>query len=187
MKKYILIGVPYSGKSTLGRRVAELLKIPFFDTDAMAKSKVGEIRFFDVLNPRFSMLFHKEEINDVFELTEIDTSAVVATGAEVALITGCAKTLQSMGPIIHIKREVKIILDELEKNVDSRLVLREVNNGTILDFGVKSVEEYSKSLPQYEAAADFTIDNNGSEDEGVEKLVALIKAIEENDIVFIER
>ena len=178
MKKYILIGVPYCGKSTLGRRVAGLLQIPFFDTDAMAKSKVGEIRLFDMLNPHFNMLFHKEEINTVLELAEIDTSAVVATGAEVALITRCAKILQSMGVIIHIKREVKTIIDELESNVGSRLVLREVNNGTILDFGVKSVEEYSKSLPQYEAVANFTVDNNGSEDEGIEKLMALIQAIE---------
>ncbi|MGL4943940.1 MAG: shikimate kinase, partial [Thermoguttaceae bacterium] len=55
--KYILIGIPNSGKSTLGRRAADCLKLPFFDTDVMAceRLEIGNVleQFRATLNGSF--------------------------------------------------------------------------------------------------------------------------------------
>ena len=176
--KYVLTGIPYSGKSTLGARAAERLSIPFFDTDIMVRDKIGEIRIMDPFLLSFQRRFHDEQCKAVIELASLSDSAIIATGAEVVLIPGCAEVLKSIGFIIHIKRKAEIIIQELKNSANSRLVLVNQNDGSILDFSKKSVESFLEDIPHYEAVADFTIDNNGSEDDGVNKLVALIQTID---------
>ena len=175
MNKYFLVGIPYSGKSTLGQRIADHLQMPFFDIDVIAESRMGKVRLSDTLNPRFAMRFRDEQIKATLEFANHSGSAVIATGAEVALISECVELMKNVGYIIHIKRDVEAILTELRETVDSRVVLTEVNSGAILDFGKESVMSYSEDVPHYEAVADFCIDNNRSEDEGVEKLILLIQ------------
>jgi shikimate kinase len=173
--KYFLVGIPYSGKSTLGRFVADRLQMPFFDIDVIAESRVGEVRLSDTLSPRFAMRFRDEQIKATLEFAHHSGSAIIATGAEIALIPECVELMKNIGYIIHIKRGVEAILAELRNTVASRLVLTEVNSGAILDFGKESVMSFSEDIPLYEAVADFCIDNNRSEDEGVEKLILLIQ------------
>ena len=177
MNKYVLIGAPHCGKTTLGRRVSELLQMPFFDTDVMAKEKMGEVRFIDAFSSYFNSRICEEQRKAIIELADLNGSAIIATGAEATLIPNCVEIMQSMGFIIHIKRKIETILDELKETVNSRSVLVNVDDGTILDFRKEAVEAYAEELSLYEAAADFTIDNNGSEDEGVEKLRTLIQVI----------
>jgi shikimate kinase len=175
MNKYFLIGIPYSGKSTLGCRIAGQLQMPFFDIDVIAENRMGEVRLSDTLNPRFAMRFRDEQIKATLEFAHHSGSAVIATGAEVALIPECVELMKNIGYIIHIERDVEAILAELRETVDSRLVLTEINSGAILDFGKESVMSFSEDIPHYGAVADFCIDNNRSEDEGAEKLILLIQ------------
>ena len=177
MDKYFLIGAPHCGKSTLGRKVAELLNLPFFDTDDMAQENIGETSIGSVFNLYANMRFRREQQNAVLNLAEFDGSAIVATGAEVALIPECVEFMQDIDVIIHIKRKVESILEELKNNIASRPVFVEVNNGTILDFRERAVLSYVDELPHYEVASNFTIDNDGSENYGVELLSVLIQSI----------
>ncbi|MCL2165418.1 MAG: hypothetical protein FWH55_13770 [Oscillospiraceae bacterium] len=174
MNKFFLVGIPYSGKSTLGRRIADHLQMLFFDIDDIAKSRMGEVRLIDSLSPRFAMRFRDEQIKATLEIANHSGRAVIATGAEIALIPECVELMKNIGYIIHIKRDVEAILAELRETIDSRFVLTETNSGNILDFGKESVMLFSENIPYYEIVADFCIDNNRSEDEGAEKLILLI-------------
>ena len=69
------------------------------------------------------------------------------------------------------------IESEKSISVDSRPVLVEVNDGTIFDFRERAVLAYANELPIYEAVAELTIDNNGSEADGVNLLHMLVQAI----------
>ena len=178
MNKYILIGAPHCGKSTLGQRAGERLQMPFYDTDILAKDKMGEVRFFDTFRASFGVRVRESEREVVSELDELDTPAIIATGAEVALIPQCIVMLQNMGAIIHIKRNTEDILEELKNSDDSGFALIEVRTGKVIDFREEAVKAYSEELAKYEAVADFTIDNNSGEDEGVEKLINLIQVID---------
>jgi len=111
------------------------------------------------------------------ELAEFENPAIIATGAEVALMPECTKLMQTMGTIIHIQREGEIALAGLKDKGKSRLVLRDVTNDVEIDTQEKVVELYSQELAQYEVLADFTLENNGSEDEGLEKLMDIINSI----------
>jgi len=171
-----LIGAPNCGKSTLGRRVAELMQLPFYDTDEMVRAKIGETRLFDAFSSYAQVRFQKEQRNAVFSLTDLIDPAIVATGAEIALIPVCVDAMRNAGYIIHIKRNIESVLEEVRSSANKRTVLVEVNNGTIFDFREQAVLAYADDLPNYEAVADFTLENNGSEDDGIKLLRAIIQA-----------
>jgi len=177
-KLCFLIGTPHCGKSTLGRRVSEIMHLPFYDTDDMVRAKIGVVRIGDIFNSYIHSRSRSIEREVILKLSStLSNPAIIATGAEVALIPDCVVAMRNTGYIILIKRRLDSILDDLRGSVDSRPVLVEVNDGTILDFRERAVLAYADELPRYEALAELTINNNGSEDDGVNLLLTLVQAI----------
>ena len=85
----------------------------------------------------------------------------------------CVPRLRRMGTIIHIKRNLEMVLADIANDGD-QLVLEDKQDGTEVVVRERTVKLYAKEIAQYEALANLTLENNGSEDEGVEKLIALI-------------
>jgi len=174
--KYILIGIPHCGKSTLGRRAADTLQLPFYDTDLMACERLEIRNPLDQFRANFNGSFMIAQREVVYELGELDSDAIVATGAEVALMPGCAARLRHMGTVIHIQRKTEIVLADIA-NDGNQLVMRDMEDGTEFVMQEKAVKLYAQELSQYEALADLTLENDGTEDEGLENLIALIKQV----------
>lgn len=176
MSKYVLIGIPNCGKSTLGRQAADILQLPFFDTDVMAYNKLKLENPFDLLKPSVLMKLRDEQYYAMLELSKYDGSAIIATGAEIALMPECVELMKNMGTIIHIERKFETVLDEIKKDDNKGLVFCYEKSGTEIVAQEENVRIYSCELSQYEALSDITMENNGSENEGVEKLVTLINS-----------
>jgi shikimate kinase len=174
MKKYILIGIPDCGKSTLGKRVAEILHLPFFDTDSMVSDALNSENPYDFFRAALNGRFLAEEYKAIIKLAKLGGPALIATGAEAALRPECVKLMRNMGTIIHIQRKPELLPSGLPDNDESRIVLYNVKKGTEIDMQKEVVKLYAQESRQYEAVADITMENNGSEDEGIEKLAALI-------------
>jgi shikimate kinase len=172
--KYFLIGIPNCGKSTLGRRTAEILHLPFYDTDSLVRDKLPIRSPADIFRFSFTGRFLTEQHKVVAELIKLDGSAIIATGAEVALMPECAKLIRSNGTVIHIRRKPELVLADLQNNDKSRFVLHNVTSGKEIDMQEEAVSLYTQEYNQYEAVAHLTLENNGNEDEGVDKLVAMI-------------
>ncbi len=175
MVKYVLIGIPGCGKSTLGRHAAALLNMPFYDTDEMAYDKIKSYPCFFAST---QMRFLDEQRKAVADLALLESSAVIATGAEVALIPECAERMKNFGKIIHIKRRVDAVLDGLRDGDAPRLILRSDDGGIEISLDEKAVQLYSRELAVYDGLADVTLDNNGSETQGVANLTALIRELD---------
>jgi shikimate kinase len=172
--KYFLIGIPNCGKSTLGRRVADILKLPFFDTDTMAVERLNLENPIEIFRMAFSGRFLNAQLDVIIELAGLDSSAIIATGAETALRPECAERMRTAGAIIHIKRTPEILLENLRNSGKSGLVLYDKEHDIKIDMQEEAVKRYAQESSQYEALADLTFENNGSEDEGVEGLIKLI-------------
>ncbi|MDR1519321.1 MAG: hypothetical protein LBU23_04135 [Planctomycetota bacterium] len=169
--KVFLIGIPGCGKSTLGKRAAEALGLPFHDTDVMGQQKAGRIRPFSFYWQQRFLLAQRDAIE---ELSALDASAIVATGAEVPFIGDCAGMMRRAGTIIHIQKSPESILEELERNGTNKFVLQNMTTGKTIAINGQAVQLYSKEIEQYEALADVALLNDGDEDAGARKLVALI-------------
>ena len=176
MSKYYLIGLPHCGKSTLGRQVAEVLELPFFDTDIMVKDRLELTRPSQLFSQSFHREFMYQQYAIMTELAELDGPAIIATGAEIALMSQCVEIMKNTGIIIHIQRTFESLTAEATKNGKPQLVLYS-ENGTTINMQEETVKLYAKELYRYKALTDVILENNGSEEEGVEKLVALINSL----------
>ena len=175
MNKYFLIGIPNCGKSTLGQRAADILRLPFFDTDVMACEKLGTQNVLDQIRASMNGSMRAAQQEVINELVTLDSVAIIATGAEIALMPRCAAQLRKAGTVIHVVREPEIILADMKNNGKSQWVMQEQNSGEEIVMRERAVELYAKDISQYNALAVVMFDNNESEDTGVEKLVALIR------------
>ena len=176
MSKYYLIGLPHCGKSTLGRQVAEVLELPFFDTDSMVKDRLELTRPSQLFSPSFHREFMYQQYAIMTELAELDGPAIIATGAEIALMSQCVEIMKNTGIIIHIQRTFESLAAEATKDGKPQLILYS-ENGPTINMQEETVKLYAKELYRYEALTDVILENNGSEEEGVEKLVALINSL----------
>jgi len=172
--KIILIGIPNNGKTTLGKRVSEKLNLPFYDTDRMTMDKVSIENPAAFFRLAFNGGFIAMQCEFMRELAQSEEAAIIATGAEVALIPECALLMKSMGTIVHVKRDSATVIDDIKNGEPPRLVLMNVTTGEQINTHERSVELYSEEFERYEALADVELDNNGSENEGVEKLTELV-------------
>ncbi|MCL2321368.1 MAG: AAA family ATPase [Oscillospiraceae bacterium] len=174
--KYILIGIPGCGKSTLGKRVAENLDIPFIDLDKMARGKMDPEHQFIPMSYTSTSMFLNGLYKSMIEVSKLEGPAIIEAGAEAPLMPECATIMLEIGITIHVTRDIDKIIADIQKK-EHRLILKEVNRGTIIDTEVEGVKLYAKELHKYEDMAILLFPNDGTEDEGVEMLTKIIKAI----------
>jgi len=177
--KFVLIGIPSSGKSTLGRLVALKLKIPFYNTDKLVyeklkinqkKNPAGLFRNLD----RF--IEEMRKIED--EYAKLEGPAIIEIHPESVLSLADIEDLKNMGTIIHIKRDLKVMLAEVKKKKGGMYV-HYMNTGRIIDTQSETIRLYAKELPHFEKLADFTFNNDGNQNEGVKKLAEMIQNLME--------
>ena len=178
MNKFILIGIPNCGKSTLGRLAAESLLLPFFDTDLLAVEKMKLDHPSDLFRFSSKRRFLTEQYNVMGELAQLENIAIIATGAEAALMPECAEIMKKMGTIIHIKRKPEKLLADYRNSGKRGIIMRQIKNGEEkpeeIDMQEEAIKLYAKESIKYEELANLTLENNGSEDEGLENLIKLI-------------
>ncbi|MDR0637091.1 MAG: hypothetical protein LBF87_08435 [Treponema sp.] len=176
MNHIILIGLPNSGKTTLGKRAAEAMNMPFYDTDKMVTDKIGLANAADIFRPSFIQRFYREQQNVIIDIALLETPAIIATGAEVALIPQSGSLLRKLGVVILIKRDIRLIMEDVS-NRAHRLVLKDENSGLEIDMNARAVEEYAKEMKTYEKAAHKIFENNGDEESAVIEFTEFLKGL----------
>jgi shikimate kinase len=170
--KFVLIGIPNSGKSTIGRLAAKKLQIPFYNTDELVYERLNldnPARLFSCLG-QFMAEHRKLET----EFAELDGPAIIEIYPESVLGQSDVKVLKKMGIIIHIKRNLKTMLAEAKRK-KSRMVVQYMNTGHKIDMQLETIRLYAKESHHFKKLADWTLDNDGNEDNAVKKLVAMIR------------
>jgi shikimate kinase len=162
----ILIGLPGSGKTTLGRQAAEALNMQFYDTDTIVTDRINEEGVFGFL--RFSAMFKEYEQDVLLELSKKAKNSIISTSGGVVAFEDCLRILRGMGKLVYINRNPDIIIE----NDTSTLVWEEVGKPgrkSNTELNVKS----HMDLP-YEEIADFSFVNDGDENTGLTKLLEII-------------
>ena len=161
MNNVILIGMPGSGKSTLGVLLAKALGYSFIDTDLIISRK-AEKPLQKILDTDGLEFFLKLEAQTGCEL-ECDHT-VVATGGSMVLSEQAMAHLKQMGKIVYID----VPFDEIE---------RRVTNITTRGIAFRKDETlekvYKNRVPLYERYADATVkvSSRGNIEETVSKLL----------------
>ena len=96
-----LVGMPGSGKSTVGRQLARRLGLPFFDSDALIEQRLGcSIR--EYFAQRGEDAFRDVEQQVIAELAS-GPDAVVATGGGAVLREANRQRLREAGRVIYLR------------------------------------------------------------------------------------
>ena len=152
----VLIGMPGCGKTTIGRALAQALGRPLVDTDAMIVESAGR-SIPDIFATDGEEAFRTLETQAVTAAGRM-SGAVISTGGGVVTRERNYAPLSQNGRIIFIRRD----LEELP--VDGRPISQ----------STPKAELYAKRLPLYNAFADADVENNGTVDETVNKILALL-------------
>ena len=146
-----LVGPMGAGKSTIGKYLADEMKMMFYDTDAEIEKRCGaDIAWiFDIEGEEG---FRKREEGIVHDLTEL-TGIVLATGGGVVESAQNRNRLAARGTVIYLNVDLEQQVDRtlkdkkrpLLQNVDKREVLVELN----------AIRE-----PLYKEVADFEVITN---------------------------
>lgn len=99
----ILTGMPYAGKTTLGKELASQLSWRFLDTDELLERKEG-IPCAEIIKTRGEPAFRALEKQLAASLEKLDT-CVIATGGGFMLQPETAAPLLHNGLCVYIKRQ----------------------------------------------------------------------------------
>lgn len=144
-----LVGMPASGKSTVGVLLAKRLGYEFVDSDLLIQKQekrlLKEIIAEDGLE---GFMRIENQVN-----SEIDTeNAVIAPGGSVIYYPEAMEHLGSIGMVVYLK----LSYEDLKKRLGNL-----VDRGVVLKDGMTLRDLYNERVPLYEKYADITIDETG--------------------------
>lgn len=151
----ILCGLPLSGKTTVGKRLAEKIKWPFIDTDVLIEQAYGEktehlFTCRKIYRNEGEQPFRELERQQIATLKDT-VSTVIAVGGGSLNEQENTKILRSIGQLVYLKVAVDVLWERMKK----RGIPAYLNS----NYPQKSFYELADTrVHQYEKAADFTID-----------------------------
>ena len=165
MNNIVLIGMPGSGKSTIGVILAKRLGYDFVDTDNLISDR-EKTTLQDIIDKKGVSEFLKIE-GIVGEELNIDNT-VIATGGSMVFSDSAMKNLLKDSKCVFID----VTLPEIKrrvKNIDTRGIAMEKDD--TLDT------LYEKRMPKYREYADITVEvkQNSKIDNVVSKILDMLK------------
>jgi shikimate kinase len=155
MRNIVLIGMPSSGKSTIGVILAKTLGMRFVDTDLLIQEKKGRL-LQDIINTFGISRFLQIEEDAILSFHYIGT--VVATGGSAVYSDKVMEYLKQNGIVIYLKVEYDEIVKRI-KNISTR--------GIVLGKCQSLLDIYDERIPLYEKYSDITIDCSNKDVEDI--------------------
>ena len=153
MENLVLVGMPGCGKSTIGSLLANLLNKKFVDADEVVAKQAG-MTIPEIFATSGEKGFRDLETRVLSELGK-ESGMVIATGG------GCV-TRQENYPFLHQNGRILWIRRDIEKLPVNGRPLSQISN---------LEEMYRSRRPHYEAFADYSVDNDGSQEETVAQIL----------------
>lgn len=114
MHTIFLIGLSGSGKSTIGRKLAERLGIPLIDIDALIEKECGE-RISTIFAERGEDYFRACESRLLARVAQKDQAAVIATGGGIVMRPENRALLRTHGVSIYLSVDPETALERLKR------------------------------------------------------------------------
>lgn len=160
MNNVILIGMPGSGKSTVGVLLAKMAGLDFIDSDLLIQKAVGK-RLFEIIEEKGNDEFLKIE-NRINSEINVHNS-VIATGGSAVYCKEAMEHLKTLGRVVYIK----VPLDEIKRRIEDFST-----RGIVIKNGNSIEDLFAERVPLYEKYADITVEcDNADIKENAERLL----------------
>ncbi|MBR1772706.1 MAG: shikimate kinase [Eubacterium sp.] len=155
-----LVGMPASGKSTVGVILAKILGMNFIDTDLVIQQRENAL-LCDIIKDRGVDGFLTVEEESILSINPSNT--VIATGGSAIYSQAGMEYLKNIGKVVYLKVDKEDLFKRLH-NIKQR--------GVVLRPGETLDEMYDTRSALYEKYADIVIDET---DSTVEETVEMIQ------------
>lgn len=153
----VLVGMPGSGKSSVGKELARILDRPFIDTDEMIERE-EKFSIPEIFAKKGELYFRDAESRIIAQTGKL-SSHVIATGGGAVLREENVDAMRQNGTVIFLEREI----DELSRD------------GRPLSINADLNEMHERRLPYYQRAAHLSITVEETVEETALKAVKLLK------------
>lgn len=164
MKNIIFIGMPASGKSTIGVVVAKRLGYDFVDTDLLIQKQEKKLLkeiIAEVGNEGFLAIE-----NQVNRDLDVD-NAVISPGGSVVYCEEAMKHFKEIGKVIYLQTS----FEQINKRISNAK-----NRGVVLKEGQTLRDLYDERVKLFEKYADYTVSEEGCNlEETIDKVLNLLQ------------
>lgn len=159
MKNITLIGMPGSGKSTVGVLLAKTVGMGFIDTDLLIQTSSKRL-LYKMIEEDGKDAFIKAEEEAISKL--FCANCVIATGGSAVYGEAAMEHLREISRIVYISVPLRVVKKRL-RNIRTR--------GVVMDKGESIESLYAQRVPLYEKYADVTVGGESTPEETVEKII----------------
>ncbi len=173
MTSIILCGLPCSGKTTIGKRLAAQLHWDFIDTDQLierAYSNQAKLSLTcrQIFAQEGEQIFRQLEKQQLLSLKN-EPNRVIALGGGALNLIENRVFLKNQGQLIYLKTEIELVWQRIEQQATRPSYL----NGQNPKKAFYQLAE--QRLPLYESIADFTLEiTHQSESEIIQAILVLM-------------
>lgn len=155
----VLVGMPGSGKSTIGRLLSNRLAMPLIDTDLLIKKKVNK-GLQDVINKDGIDTFLKIEEETILELCV--SNSIISTGGSV---------IYSEKSMMHLKETGLVIFLDVTYADMRKRIRNAINRGIVIRKGQSFFDMYNERMPLYNKYSDIAVKCSGKSSKEIADII----------------
>lgn len=165
--KIALLGYMGSGKSAVGKTLAERLAVPFFDLDTLIEADLNAtIR--EVFDSKGEIFFRKAESRVLNAFLSKHDTFVLATGGGTPCYGNNLKDLHDARAVtFYLQTNIPVLANRLRSEKEERPLIRHLSDTDLIEFIGKHIFERSAFYNQ----AQHTIATGDKTVEGVAKTI----------------
>ena len=170
--KIVLLGYMASGKSTIGKILAEKMQISFIDLDAYIEDK-EKMSVSDVFKEKGEIYFRKQEHVYLKELLDKKENFVLSLGGGTPCYAGNMNVLLSYEDVtsIYLKTSIQTVVERLVNEKSQRPLVARLDKDELAEFVAKHL--FERSYYYNQATYKLVVDNKDV-NETVEDLQVLL-------------
>ena len=168
-KNIVLVGLMGSGKTTIGRRLANKLNQDFFDTDHEIINKTG-VTIDHIFDIEGEDGFRERESKILENLCQM-SNIILATGGGIVILTKNREILKNAGLVVYLFSSVDQLLRRTAKSKTRPLLENSTDRRKTIADLLETREAY------YREVASVVVDTTGKE---LHEVVKIIKQEAEN-------
>lgn len=116
-----LVGMPGSGKSSIGRRLAPRLGLAFVDADAQIEEAAGGMTVAEIFTKHGEAEFRSLEARVIARLLD-EGPAVIATGGGALMHEGTRQLIRDKAVGVWLKAEIPVLMRRVRRKTDRPLL-----------------------------------------------------------------
>lgn len=162
-----IIGYMGSGKTTIGKKLAQKTGFPFIDIDEEIKqyTQISITEIFRIYGELYFRSLEKKILN------EINTDHVVSCGGGLPIYSNNMDFIINNGKSIYLKTPINILFNRLKNNKKERPIIENIEEDKLEDF----IRQQSLQREQIYNKATYTIKTKEkTEDEVLREINSLI-------------